>query len=138
MKTITIVDFDRDDRELAALEKKIDDMRRTPEQTMNDTAINEVRQWAIDQGLPDATATEQKRIKNELKAKKIHGADGIKLKTTNGTTSYPFADYINLDDGRFGISYKSKDGTILDRFEDGIIFLKKDGVQILKAKCPKI
>jgi hypothetical protein len=135
MKTITIVDFDRDDRERAALDKKIADLLRTPDQVMRDAAIQAGRDFAYDENLGGHRDKE-----NALheKAKKIHGSDGVKLKTTNSTMSYPFANYINSDDGKFGISYKSQDGTVLDRLQDGTILLKKDGDEILKAKCPKI
>jgi hypothetical protein len=135
MKTIMLIDFDKNDRERVALEKKSADLLRTPEQAYIQAATQAGKDFAYDENLGEHRDKENTQRE---KAKKFHGSDGVKLKTTNSTMSYPFANYINSDDGKFGISYKSQDGTVLDRLQDGTILLKKDGVQILKAKCPKI
>jgi len=135
MKTITLVDFDRDDRKIAELQKQLSDLERTPNASAEDAARQEGKNFMRDfnvGGYADSEAAIHE------KAKRFHGLDGVKLKSKNEMTSYPFAGFIDSDNGKFAISYKSQDGTILDRFQDGTIFLKKDGVQILKATCPKI
>jgi hypothetical protein len=49
-----------------------------------------------------------------------------------------YTSFIDLHDGRLGISYKSPTGTLMDRFEDGTLFFWDGNTQIIKAKCPRI
>jgi len=135
MKNITLIDFDSDDRRRVALEQELADLRKTREQSADASAYNAGLD-SLSAHNVDGYATEENA--NRVKAKKFHGADGIKLKTKNDSTLYVFDKYINLDDGRFGISYKSQDGTVLDRLQDGTTLIKQDGDEILKAKCPAI
>jgi hypothetical protein len=62
----------------------------------------------------------------------------VTMKTQSGSTQYMYTSFIDLHDGRLGISYKSPTGTLMDRFEDGTLFFWDGNTQIIKAKCPRI
>lgn len=65
--------------------------------------------------------------------------NSITMKTQNYADTYQFNEFIDLHDGRLGVSYKSPNGALLlDRFTDGTMFLWRGNVEILKAKCPRI
>jgi hypothetical protein len=64
--------------------------------------------------------------------------NSVMMKTQNGATKYMYNGFIDLHDGRLGISYKSPVGILMDRFEDGTLYFWKDNTQIIKATCPRI
>jgi hypothetical protein len=64
--------------------------------------------------------------------------NSVMMKTQNGATRYIYNGFIDLHDGRLGISYKSPVGILMDKFEDATLYFWKDNTQIIKATCPRI
>jgi hypothetical protein len=72
--------------QLAALNKQYADLNRTPGQAMDDTAKNEVRQWAIDQGLSGAVTVNNNERALAAKVEKTARAEREKLLPASPTS----------------------------------------------------
>lgn len=92
-------------------------------------------EWVLSNGMKVSPSSSLKTFKlidsNDM--------NSITMKTQNYADTYQFNEFIDLHDGRLGVSYRAPKGTLLlDRFTDGTMFLWNGNVQILKAKCPRI
>ena len=70
-----------------------------------------------------------------LKITFINELDGIEMSTKNHTSKYAYRSFLDID-GHLGISYKAKNGDILDIFQNGNLVIWRDKVPQLKAHCP--
>lgn len=91
-------------------------------------------EWVLSNGIKVAPTSSLKTIT----LTDLQDMNSVMMKTRNGTTRYMYNEFIDLHDGRLGISYKSPVGILMDRFEDGTLYFWKENTQIIKAKCPKI